>query len=107
MRLPDITHLQFLLLVALLDGEQSGRNLRGILDREGHRKSAPAFYQLMARLEDANFVKGRYEKKTVAGHVIKERVYTITNAGLAAHNAVEVFYANLATRGLDFGTTPT
>jgi DNA-binding PadR family transcriptional regulator len=104
MPLPDITHLQFLLLTALLDGEQSGRTLRAILEREGHRKSTPAFYQMMARLEDAKYVGGRYEQKTVEGQTIKERVYKITGAGTSALAVVRDFYANLlANRGFGFG----
>ncbi|MBP3957737.1 helix-turn-helix transcriptional regulator [Gemmata sp. G18] len=104
MPLPDITHLQFLLLAALLDGEQSGRSLRALLEQEGHRKSAPAFYQLMARLEESKFVEGRYEQKIVAGQTIKERVYKVAAAGVSALGTVRDFYAGLdAARGLNLG----
>ena len=98
MPLPDITHLQFLLIAALLDGERSGRDLRELLEREGHRKSGPAFYQLMARLEDAKLVTGAYKQKVVEGQIIKERFYTVTGAGQAAYAAVRDFYASIATR---------
>jgi DNA-binding PadR family transcriptional regulator len=101
--LPDVTHLQFLLLTVLLDGEQSGRTLRSLLEKEGHRKSGPAFYQLMARLEESHFVEGRYEQKMVGGYAVKERVYKITNAGVAAHSAVQDFYASLAAGRLGLG----
>jgi DNA-binding PadR family transcriptional regulator len=105
MPLPDITHLQFLLLTALLDGERPGRELRTLLESEGHKKSGPAFYQLMARMEDAKLVKGRYEQKVVEGQIIKERVYTVTGAGTAAVADVQEFYAGLAARrsGLEGG----
>jgi DNA-binding PadR family transcriptional regulator len=103
MPLPDITHLQFLLLTALLDGERSGRELRGLLEQERHRKSAPAFYQLMARMEDAKLVKGRYDQKVVEGQIIKERVYEITASGVAAAEAVREFYAAIAQRRLGLG----
>lgn len=98
MPLPDITHLQFLLLAALLNGEQSGRTLRSLLEQEGHRKTPAAFYQLMARLEEARFVEGRYEQKTVEEQTIKERVYKVTGSGRAACAAVREFYASLAAR---------
>ena len=93
MPLPDITHLQFLLLAALLDGERSGRDLRELLGREGHKKSLPAFYQLMARMEDSRMVKGRYEQKIVEGQIIKERVYKVTGAGATACDDVRGFYS--------------
>lgn len=45
---PAVSHLQFLLLAVLLDGGRTGRSLRAALEKEGHRRSAPAFYQVMA-----------------------------------------------------------
>jgi len=98
MPIPDITHLQFLLLAELLGGEQTGRNLRELLEKQGHKKSAPAYYQLMARMEDARLVKGRYEQKVVEGQIIKERVYKITAPGEAAYESVRDFYAAIASR---------
>ena len=98
MPIPDITHLQFLLLNALQEREQSGRALRELLGQEGRRTSGPAFYQLMARMEDAKLVRGRYEQKVVEGQLIKERVYALTAPGVAAAEAVRAFYASLAVR---------
>jgi DNA-binding PadR family transcriptional regulator len=98
MPLPDITHLQFLLLAALMDGERSGRELREVLANEGERKSGPAFYQLMARMEDAKLVKGRYDQKVVDGQIIKERVYKVTGAGVGAFESVRDFYLAHAAR---------
>jgi DNA-binding PadR family transcriptional regulator len=98
MPIPEITHLQFLLLDALQGGERTGRALRELLSEQRHRTSGPAFYQLMARMEDARLVRGRYDQKLVEGQLIKERVYTITAAGLAAVEAVRAFYAALAER---------
>jgi DNA-binding PadR family transcriptional regulator len=91
--LPDITHLQFLVLASLLDGEQSGRFLRLKLEESGERKSGPAFYQMMARLEDARLVRGHYDQKIVEGQIIKERRYRITAAGTTAcRRACEFYY---------------
>jgi DNA-binding PadR family transcriptional regulator len=92
MPLPEITHLQFLILALLLDGELSGRKLREGLAEAGHRKSAPAFYQFMARLEDAELVEGRYDQKVIDGQIIKERFYTLTGAGERAWADVRDFY---------------
>jgi DNA-binding PadR family transcriptional regulator len=98
MPLPDITHLQFLLLTALLEGERSGRELRECLAKEGQRKSAPAFYQVMARLEDARFVEGWYEQKLIDGQAFKERRYKLTGPGLRAWEEVRDFYLRQAER---------
>jgi DNA-binding PadR family transcriptional regulator len=88
MPMPDITSLQFLILSHLLESELPGRTLREKLTDEGRRMSGPAFYQLMARLEEAGLAHGKYEPKIVAGQTVKERAYSITGSG--AH-AVEEF----------------
>jgi DNA-binding PadR family transcriptional regulator len=93
MPFPDVSHLQFFLLEELMGGEQNGRHLREKLAGEGHKKSAPAFYQLMARMEDAKLVKGRYEAKVVEGQTIKERVYKITGEGTQAVENAWQFYS--------------
>lgn len=98
MPIPDITHLQFLLLAALTGGERTGRELRELLGNEGHKNSGPAFYQLMARMEDGGLVKGRSTQKIVDGQIIKERVYEIAGAGITAYESALQFYETLAGR---------
>lgn len=90
--LPPVTHLQFVVLGALRQGERPGRALRQALDRHGARKSTPAFYQLMARLEDSGLVEGRYARKSIDGQVVKERHYRLTGAGTSAWRATCRFY---------------
>jgi DNA-binding PadR family transcriptional regulator len=92
MNIPEITHLQFLVLGILMDGEQTGRYVRAKFAEAGHQKNGPAFYQFMARLEDAKFVEGRYDQKIVEGQIIKERIYKITGAGVSAWENVRDFY---------------
>src|SRR5262245_23226983 len=91
--LPEMTHLQFFILTILLDGEQAGRDIRDKLAEQGAKKTGPAFYQLMARLEDAKWVKGWYDQKIVDGQIIKERKYKITGVGTASWGKVRDFYA--------------
>jgi DNA-binding PadR family transcriptional regulator len=91
-RIPDITHLQFLVLGMLRDGERAGRVLRRALARHGARRSGPAFYQMMARLEDAALVEGAYDQKIVDAQIIKERRYVLTPRGAAAWAATRAFY---------------
>jgi DNA-binding PadR family transcriptional regulator len=95
MPVPDLTALQFLILSALLDHDRSGRDLRAVLEEHGVLKSSPAFYQLMARLEDGKLVEGRYEPKVVDGHTVKERFYHITATGLSAWEAARDFYSRV------------
>ena len=92
-RVPGITHLQFLLLDECRAVPRRGRHLRRALERRGIKRTAPAFYQLMARLEDAGLVDGEYEQKIVDGQIIKERRYTLTADGLAEWRATRAFYA--------------
>ena len=91
-RLPSITHLQFLVLEALSDGEQPGRDLRALLVHHGVRSSAPAFYQMMARLEEAALVEGRYDQKVIGGQLLKERRYRLLTAGRRALAETRTFY---------------
>ena len=92
MQLPDITHLQFVVLGVLLEGVRSGRELRDRLGEHGVRKSGPAFYQMMARLEDAGLVRGDYDQRVVDGQMIKQRRYEVTPAGVSAWEASRDFY---------------
>lgn len=95
---PEITHLQFLVLHILMGSERAGHEIRDELAENGVRKSGPAFYQLMARLEDAGFVKGRYVKIVIDGQTVKERRYKIKGSGATAYNSVEQFYASKLNR---------
>ena len=79
--LPAVTHLQFLVLGLLRSQEQSGRVIREVLASYGVRRSAPAFYQLMARLETSGLVQGRYEQIVVGDQAVTERRYRITPDG--------------------------
>lgn len=94
-RIPDITHLQFLVLGTLRARERPGRFVRRALARHGIARTGPAFYQMMARLEDAGLVAGEYDKKVVDGQIIKERRYTLTPAGDAAWTSTRAFYSDV------------
>src|SRR5262245_15817688 len=100
MPLPDLTALQFLILRELLDGELSGRDLRAALNKHGARKTLAAFYQLMARLEDAKFVTGRSETSRIDDVTITTRFYTLTGSGERAVHRTMHFYAAGAMGGL-------
>jgi hypothetical protein len=54
--LPSLTPLQFLVIGSLLAGEQRGSAVRRELAKHRVRRTAPAFYQMMARIEDAGWV---------------------------------------------------
>jgi len=97
--LPPITHLQFLVLDALAGTEQAGRDLRDLLATYGIRRSAPAFYQMMARLESSDLVEGWYDQKVVSGQNLKERRYRITRTGTRALTSTRSFYVARAGSG--------
>jgi DNA-binding PadR family transcriptional regulator len=94
--LPDITHLQFLVLEALRDGDRLGRELRALLYEHGVRSTAPAFYQMMGRLEDAGLAEGAYDQKLIGGQNVKERRYRLTTAGARAAAHTRNFYLERA-----------
>jgi DNA-binding PadR family transcriptional regulator len=94
--LPTLTHLQFLVLGVLSGGDRPGRGIRDVLAHYGIRRTAPAFYQLMARLEKDKLVQGRYEPVTVGDQTVTERWYTVTPAGLRRWQAAQAFYEQVS-----------
>ena len=102
-QLPAVTHLQFLVLGVLLAGEQPGRGIRDAIAGHGVRRSAPAFYQMMARLERDGLIEGWYEQITVGDQAVTERRYRIKPAGSKLWNQTRAFYERAvlsAERGL-------
>ncbi len=95
MPLPSLTSLQAAILDSVGGRETPGHEIRDYLKIQGIRISGPAFYQAMARLEDAEFVKGRYESEVVEGQVIKRRVYRLTGLGESALLNTIDFYGSL------------
>src|SRR5215472_11417542 len=98
--LPGLTHLQFLVLAVLLSGQQSGRAIRQAIEQYGIRRSAPAFYQMMARLERDGMVEGWYEQVKVGDQSVTERRYRATTAGSRMWERAYAFY-----NGIRLGVT--
>jgi len=92
MPLPTLTHLQFLVIEALLNGDRAGHEIRDFLSSRQVNKTGPAFYQMMARLEDAEFVEGRYEENVIDGQMIRERHYHLLGDGAKAYSQTADFY---------------
>jgi hypothetical protein len=92
MPLPRLTHLQFIVVAELSRGSAAGRAVRERLKTAGVRQSGPAFYQLMAGLEDGGFVSGWYEQQIVEGQIIRERHYKVLAAGARAAEESRDFY---------------
>ena len=80
-RLPRLTPMQYLVLGLLKDAEQPGRLLREALAAYGVKRSAPAFYQLMARLERDRLVDGWYEQVAAGDQSVTERRYRLRPSG--------------------------
>jgi len=89
---PDLTHLQFVVLDCIGSRSISGRELRDLLAEKGVRKSGPAFYQMMSRMEESKFVLGEYIQKVIDGQTLRERVYTVLGPGARAYDATVRFY---------------
>jgi DNA-binding PadR family transcriptional regulator len=91
-RIPPITHLQFLVLGCLVEGEQPGRAIRETIAAYGVRRSGPAFYQMMSRLERDRLVEGWYGQVTVGDQAVTERRYRIKPAGARLWRETSEFY---------------
>lgn len=95
MKIPVLPPLQFLVAFELMNGNQSGANLRKSLAKQGFKISLSAFYQLMSRLEESKFVKGEYLLKVEEAQTIKERQYELTPNGIAQVCLTQTFYARV------------
>jgi DNA-binding PadR family transcriptional regulator len=93
---PVFTHLQYLVLGVLRGEPQPGRTLRKALAAYGIRRTGPAFYQLMARLEKERLVDGWYEQVTVGDQAVTERHYRVTGDGTRRWNEARAFYEHVA-----------
>jgi DNA-binding PadR family transcriptional regulator len=91
-QVPSLTHLQFLVLGRLREGSATGRQVRDRLAQYSVRFFFAAFYQLMARMEDAGVVEGWYEQEVVEGQTIRQRHYKITAQGRTACDRSSKFY---------------
>jgi DNA-binding PadR family transcriptional regulator len=98
--MPKLTHLQFLVVVEILGGATRGRLLRDRLKEAGVRQSGPAFYQMMAVLEDAGFISGWYEQQVIDSQIIRERHYRVLASGKKAAEESRDFYRVVGRRGL-------
>ena len=94
--LPVLTHLQFLVLGVLRHDPQPGRTLRKALAAYDIRRTGPAFYQLMARMEKERLVDGWYEQITVRDQAVTERHYRIAPDGTRRWNEARAFYEHVA-----------
>jgi len=84
--------MQFLVLGLLRAHEQPGRVLREALAAHGVKRSAPAFYQLMARLERDRLVDGWYEQVVAGDQSVTERRYRLRPAGAKLWAEARDFY---------------
>lgn len=98
--IPKLSHLQFLVAGILRGRTLPGRVLRQELAARGVRRGGPAFYQMMARMEDVGLVSGAYHQEIIEGQIIRERHYDLTAEGLKAWNASRDFYLS-AIRGFE------
>jgi DNA-binding PadR family transcriptional regulator len=90
--LPELTGLQFLILEAIGAKKMRGADVRERLKEHHVHKTGPAFYQLMARLEEAKLVEGWYEQQVIDGQIIKRRCYRVTGIGERARRGTLKFY---------------
>jgi DNA-binding PadR family transcriptional regulator len=93
--LPRLTHLQYLVLGVLRGGEAPGRLVRQALAQRGVSRTAPAFYQLMARLERDGLIEGWYEQITVRDQAVTERRYRLRPLGAKLWVDARDFYAEI------------
>ncbi len=96
MNKPILSALQFAVLDAIGAARLKGSDLRERLRKIGFLKSGPAFYQLMARLEESRFITAETESTPMQGFMLKERFYRLTGEGDKALRDTIGFYQSSA-----------
>jgi DNA-binding PadR family transcriptional regulator len=74
--------------------------VRDALAAYGVRRSAAAFYQMMARLERDGLVDGYYGQVVVGDQSVTERRYRITPAGTRIWSDTRAFYESVGVASL-------
>ncbi|MEQ9504462.1 MAG: helix-turn-helix transcriptional regulator [Deltaproteobacteria bacterium] len=87
--MPALTALQYLVLRALISGELGAKDLKEVLRDNDVKKSSPAFYQLMTRLEEKGYIDAWWDEE--ADHH-RTRKYRITGEGQRSVHQTEAFY---------------
>jgi len=100
--LPELTRLQFLIIETIGAKRMLGAQLRERLKEHNVHRTGPAFYQLMARLEEAELVEGWYKQEVIDGQIIKQRCYRVTGLGERARHATLEFYSQFSEKGLAY-----
>ena len=92
-QLPEVTHLQFLVLdVIAAIQETSATELRRHLEAFSTDQKGPKFYQLMGRLEKSGFVESWAQQYDVGGGSVSRTFYKLTEEGETARQITLEFY---------------
>jgi hypothetical protein len=94
--LPDLTHLQFLVLDLLIESESglSASQLRESLNQHGEPRAGPKFYQLMKRLVKEGLIDTWSQSFDVGGGVVNRTYYKQTDLGHTFWYSTLRFYAD-------------
>ena len=94
MAVPQITHLQFLVIDAIASLQQaSASEIRKQLSEYGLDQKGPKFYQLMGRLEKAGFIESWSQPFDAAGSEVTRTFYKNRPDGKKQKQLVCEFYA--------------
>lgn len=93
--LPQVTHLQFLVLDVLLRQSEgtSATTLRTELKQHGQGREGPKFYQMMRRLAQTGMIESWSEHFDVGGGEVERTFYRATDIGRMAWRLTVEFYA--------------
>lgn len=90
-KLPELTHLQFAVLMALEDGLATrGSAIRHWLKDVGQEQLLTSFYSLMKRMD--GYVTKEPRMEIIGERALTEIWYTITKKGLEAMEQSRKFY---------------
>jgi len=91
--LPEMSGLQYCVVVLLFDGPQSGKALRRRMKKTGVKIDPPSFSRLMRRLEEAGYLHAQTERGPSGCRLVRPRRFEVTDLGVAVWKQVREFYA--------------
>ena len=91
-----LTNLQFGILGAVRYSWRAGDFIREQMRIARVPVEGPAFYQLMARLEKAQLLEGKYTTRMLGKQIVRKRSYHCTLKGIQAYNSLRAFHDAVA-----------
>jgi hypothetical protein len=96
MSLPELSHLQFLMIRLLFAEPRTGKELRRLSKAESAKLSPPSFSRLTQRMERLNYLHSQDELTASGRRYVRPRRFQVTDLGIVVWSRAREFYVTSA-----------